>query len=134
DHSLIEVILVADGSTDDSLERLNVWSAETDFAVTVLTKTNGGQASARNVGLDSVSAEWVTFTDPDDTLAKAYFETVEASLDAHDNAEMVICHLLDYFEATGEVKDSHPLRHRFRGGDQLVDIDRFPEYVHLHAS
>jgi CDP-glycerol glycerophosphotransferase (TagB/SpsB family) len=134
DHSLIEVILVDDGSTDGSLDRLNEWAAATDFAVTVLTKANGGQASARNVGLDSVTAEWVTFTDPDDTLAEDYFETVETSLASHGNAEMVICHLLDHFEATGEVKDSHPLRHRFRGGDQLVDIDRFPEYVHLHAS
>ncbi|WP_209325002.1 bifunctional glycosyltransferase/CDP-glycerol:glycerophosphate glycerophosphotransferase [Brevibacterium renqingii] len=134
DHSLIEIILVDDGSTDDSLDRLKEWAATTDFAVTVLTKTNGGQASARNLGLGAVTAEWVTFTDPDDTLAEDYFEAVEASLGSHRNAEMVICHLFDHFEATGEVKDSHPLRHRFRGGDQLVDIDRFPEYVHLHAS
>ena len=116
DHSLIEVILVDDGSTDGSLDRLNEWAAATDFAVTVLTKVNGGQASARNVGLDAVTAEWVTFTDPDDTLAEDYFETVETSLGSQGSAEMVICHLLAHFEATGEVKDSHPLRHRFRGG------------------
>ncbi|GAA1854087.1 bifunctional glycosyltransferase/CDP-glycerol:glycerophosphate glycerophosphotransferase [Brevibacterium marinum] len=134
DHSLIEIILVDDGSTDDSLDQLNEWAAATDFAVTMLMKTNGGQASARNLGLGSVTAEWVTFADPDDTLAEDYFEAVDASLNSHANAEMVICHLVDNFEATDEVKDSHPLRHRFRGGDQLVDVDRFPEYIHLHAS
>lgn len=134
DHSQIEIILVDDGSTDDSLEHLNAWAESTDFAVTVLAKSNGGQSSARNLGLDSVTAEWVTFTDPDDTLAEDFFEAVDSELRVHRRAEMVICHLLDYFEATAEVKDSHPLRYRFRGGDQLVDIDRFPEYVHLHAS
>src|SRR5699024_4280742 len=86
DHSLIVIILFDDGSTDGSLDRMNEWAAATDFAVTVLTKVNGGQASARNVGLDSVTAEWVTFTDPDDTLAEDYFETVEASLGSHGNA------------------------------------------------
>lgn len=134
DHSLVEIILVDDGSTDDSLDRLNEWAAATDFSVTVLTKENGGQSSARNLGLDVVRAEWVTFTDPDDTLADDYFEAVESALESQRGAEMVICHLVDHFEETGEIKDSHPLRHRFRGGDQLVDIDRFPEYVHLHAS
>ncbi|WP_167193751.1 bifunctional glycosyltransferase/CDP-glycerol:glycerophosphate glycerophosphotransferase [Brevibacterium pigmentatum] len=134
DHSLVEIILVDDGSTDDSLNRLNEWAAATDFSVTVLTKANGGQSSARNFGLDAVTAEWVTFTDPDDTLADDYFEAVESALESQRGAEMVICHLVDHFEETGEIKDSHPLRHRFRGGDQLVDIDRFPEYVHLHAS
>lgn len=134
DHSLVEIILVDDGSTDDSPDRLNEWAAATDFSVTVLTKENGGQSSARNFGLDAVTAEWVTFTDPDDTLADDYFEAVESALESQRGAEMVICHLVDHFEETGEIKDSHPLRHRFRGGDQLVDIDRFPEYVHLHAS
>lgn len=134
DHSLVEVILVDDGSTDGSLDRLKDWAATTDFAANVLTKSNGGQASARNLGLDAVTAEWVTFTDPDDSLVEDYFEAVDSSLKKHRGAEMVICHLLDHFEASGEIKDSHPLRHRFRGGDQLVDIDRFPEYVHLHAS
>lgn len=134
DHSQVEVILVDDGSTDDSLERLNEWAASTDFATTILTKTNGGQASARNLGLDAVTAEWVTFTDPDDFVADDYFEAVDSTLESQREAEMVICHLIDYFEATDTTKDSHPLRHRFRGGDQLVDIDRFPEYINLNVA
>lgn len=134
DHSLVEVILVDDGSTDESPSRLQDWATATDYSVTILTKTNGGQASARNLGLDAVTAEWVTFIDPDDTVADDYFVTVDNCIRAQAGAEMVICHLMDHFDATGEVKDSHPLRFRFRGGNQLVDIDRFPEYVHLSAS
>lgn len=134
DHDDVQIILVDDGSTDESLEKIEQWSAATDYSVTVLTKPNGGQASARNLGMTAVTAEWVTFTDPDDTLADDYFEVVAANIDAHPQAEMVICHLVDHFEETGEVRDSHPLRFRFRGGDQLVDVDRFPEYVHLSAS
>lgn len=134
DHSMIEVILVDDGSTDESPSRLQDWATATDYSVTILTKTNGGQASARNLGLDAVTAEWVTFIDPDDTVADDYFALVDTSIRAQPKTELVICHLMDHFEATGVIKDSHPLKYRFRGGDQLVDVDRFPEYVHMHAS
>lgn len=81
-----------------------------------------------------MTAEWVTFIDPDDTIADDYFDSVGLAVRAHGKTEMVICHLMDHFEATGTIKDSHPLKYRFRGGDQLVDIDRFPEYVQMSAS
>ena len=36
-------------------------------------KENGGQASARNLGLQHTQTEWVVFTDPDDYLHPDYF-------------------------------------------------------------
>src|SRR5690349_6737176 len=67
-HSLddVEVIVVDDGSTDASLEKLRAWEQRRPDVVRVLTKENGGQGSARNLGLQHARGTWVTFTDPDD--------------------------------------------------------------------
>lgn len=133
DHQLTQVVLVDDGSTDDSLELLEAWAAKTDYQTIVLTKTNGGQSSARNLGLGSASGEWVTFSDPDDMLEPDYLEQIHEFLNNHEVC-MVAANLWDYREASGEVVNLHPLRTRFEGGTQVVDIDRFPTYVQLHIS
>ena len=66
------MIAVDDGSTDDSLDLLRSWAERRPDHVTVITKENGGQSTARNLGLESARGEWVTFTDPDDVLDPAY--------------------------------------------------------------
>jgi len=68
----LEVIAVDDGSTDGSLEILRRWATTSRHAVHVFTQPNGGQASARNLGLEHATGEWVTFTDPDDMLDRDF--------------------------------------------------------------
>lgn len=130
----LHVVLVIDGATDDSLERCERWKAETELRVTIITKENGGQASARNRGLEAVDEDWVTFIDPDDFVSDGYFDEVAEQINAHPDAVMAVTHLKDFHEKDGEIRDSHPLRYRFKGGNQLVDVDRFPTYIHLSAS
>lgn len=133
DHQLTQVVLVDDGSTDNSLELLEAWAAKTDYQTVVLTKTNGGQSSARNLGLDSASGEWVTFPDPDDMLEPDYLEQIRGFLVDHEVC-MAVANLWDYREASGELVNRHPLRTRFDGGNQVVDVDRFPTYFQLSIS
>lgn len=130
----LHVVLVIDGATDDSLERCERWKAETELRVTIITKENGGQASARNRGLEAVEEDWVTFIDPDDFVSDGYFEEVAEQISAYPDAVMAVTHLKDFHEKDGEIRDSHPLRYRFKGGNKLVDLDRFPGHTHLHAS
>src|SRR4051812_34495266 len=87
----VEVIAVDDGSTDDCLARLNAWSERHPALVRVLTKENGGQASARNLGLRQARGEWVTFTDPDDMLNSGYLSAVDEFLRAHPTTDLVGC-------------------------------------------
>ena len=61
----LEVILVDDGSTDES-GRICDEYAQKDSRVKVLHKPNGGEASARKAGLDLVTGEFVGFSDSDD--------------------------------------------------------------------
>lgn len=64
----IELILVDDGSVDDSLQILERWQS-LDSRVKVLHQDNAGAAVARNVGLSNAVGEYIMFIDPDDRLA-----------------------------------------------------------------
>ncbi|WP_345148323.1 bifunctional glycosyltransferase/CDP-glycerol:glycerophosphate glycerophosphotransferase [Arthrobacter ginkgonis] len=131
DHGRVQVVAVDDGSTDESADLLRAWARDTRYAVTVLSKENGGQSSARNLGLDAASGDWVTFADPDDMLDPEYFTQIEAFLAKNPEAAMAATNLLDFHELTGETRNTHPLRHRFTGGDRLVDLDRHPNFFHM---
>lgn len=60
-----ELILVNDGSTDDSLSICKSYERQ-DNRITVISGANGGVSKARNRGLDAAKGEWVTFADADD--------------------------------------------------------------------
>ncbi len=71
----IEVILVNDGSTDNSLN-LCYQIAEMDSKVKVLTKENAGAASARNMGIKNATGELLGFCDADDFLDADMYEVL----------------------------------------------------------
>ena len=62
-----EVLLIDDGSHDRSGELCDEYG-EKDNRVRVFHKENGGVSSARNVGLDNASGEYISFVDADDYL------------------------------------------------------------------
>ena len=64
----IEIIAVNDGSTDNSLNMLDKLTETYKGKVKVLDKENGGVGSARNLGLDKASGEYIKFVDADDYL------------------------------------------------------------------
>ena len=129
----VDVVAVDDGSDDDSLTVLEEWAARRPDLVTVLTQTNAGQGAARNAGLQYARGEWVTFADPDDMLDENYFSNVDRFLVRHPETDMIATNRLIFTEATGEVSERHPLRHMFRGKDDLVDLTRFPGRFHGSA-
>lgn len=128
----VEVIMVDDGSTDDSVAVLRSWAERRPDLVTVLTKENGGQGSARNLGLDHATGEWVTFIDPDDWIIPTYLQTVTDFIDLDDRIMMVGCHRVFFEEPEGRLRDGHPLKKMFTS-DQLVNIDRRPSFFHGSA-
>jgi glycosyltransferase involved in cell wall biosynthesis len=129
----VEIVAVDDGSTDDSLDVLRGWQERIAVDMVVLTKPNGGQASARNLGLEHATGEWVTFTDPDDLLDPDYLATVLRFVVEHPQVEMVATNRVLYLEATGEMSDTHALRQMFADGDVLVDLERRPDHFHGSA-
>lgn len=64
-YEKIEIILVNDGSRDQSLQICQRFGNE-DGRIKVIDKANGGVSSARNAGLDAARGEYVMFCDSDD--------------------------------------------------------------------
>lgn len=71
----LEIILVDDGSNDGS-EKIVDEYANKDRRIKVIHKENGGESSARNVGLRLVSGQYVGFVDCDDWLDKEMYEVL----------------------------------------------------------
>jgi glycosyltransferase involved in cell wall biosynthesis len=126
DPSLIEIVAVDDGSTDGSLAMLNDWAARSPGRVKVFTKPQGGQASARNLGLEHATGEWVTFTDPDDMLRPNFFRVARRFANAHRNVEVMSSKPLLFHERTGQISDSHPRRRQYVTGTRIVNLDHDP--------
>lgn len=122
----IEVVVVDDGSLDSTLEKAKVWASRYPGSIKVLTQNNSGPAEARNTGLKHISHDWVTFIDPDDFLAKNYFECVdrEISRNLADglSIDMVSCRLTIFNEVNGWVRHSHALDKNFQRGNSVVDL------------
>lgn len=72
-HQNIEIILVDDGSPDESGVICDKY-AEKDKRIVVLHKPNGGGCDARNKGMELVTGEWFTFVDGDDWLETDFVE------------------------------------------------------------
>ena len=74
DYSLLDIILVDDGSSDKSPYLCDEWAAK-DKRIRVIHKKNGGLSSARNSGLDIASGKYILFVDGDDYLANGAIST-----------------------------------------------------------
>ncbi|EAH4908678.1 CDP-glycerol:glycerophosphate glycerophosphotransferase [Campylobacter coli] len=137
----IFMVLVDDGSTDNSANIIKKYQKKYPKNIVYIYKENGGQASARNLGLkymqeNNYKAPWVTFTDPDDFLDRNYFYKVDKFLSAHqdDDICMVGCSVIFYHEKQRIYKDNHPLNFKFKNGEIVYNNFELKNNVHMHAA
>jgi glycosyltransferase involved in cell wall biosynthesis len=131
DLGRVEVIMVDDGSTDESRRLLDDWATRQPGLVRVIGQQNAGQGAARNAGVAAATGEWVTFPDPDDIVDPDYLETVDAFLLAHPETSLVATKRVLWSEVTGKTTNTHPLE-RFFTYDRLVDLEQAE--THFHGS
>ncbi|EIA6443812.1 CDP-glycerol glycerophosphotransferase family protein [Campylobacter coli] len=137
----IFMVLVDDGSTDNSANIIKKYQKKYPKNIVYIYKENGGQASARNLGLkymqeNHYKTPWVTFTDPDDFLDRNYFYKVDKFLSAHqdDDICMVGCSVIFYHEKQRIYKDNHPLNFKFKNGEIVYNNFELKNNVHMHAA
>lgn len=78
-HRTIEVIVVNDGTTDDSMA-IARRHASRDQRIRILERTNGGLSAARNTGVEAASGDFLTFVDSDDVVTATGLADAVASL------------------------------------------------------
>lgn len=83
------LILLDDGSTDDSLEKCIAWGKK-DHRIVVVSKRNQGQGATRNLGMRITASEYVTFLDADDWWHPRYLELMLKGTEQGRN-DIVLC-------------------------------------------
>lgn len=96
-----EVLLINDGSTDGSGKICDDY-AQKDARVKVFHKENGGVSSARNLGLDNATGDWIVFVDSDDYVEKNYFEVINNNL-----SQEIDVLVFSYWKIVDELRNSY---------------------------
>ena len=88
-YSNIQIILVNDGSTDNSGEICERWKKK-DNRIEVIHKKNGGLSNARNVGIEKAQGKYLMFVDSDDIISIDLCEMLHSYL-LGNSADLAIC-------------------------------------------
>lgn len=91
----LEIILVDDGSPDNCPAMCDAYAKE-DPRIKVIHKENGGQADARNQGIDIASGEYIGFIDSDDFVDEDMYEYL-IEIAQKEQADVVTCECYDYY-------------------------------------
>lgn len=117
----LQIILVNDGSTDNSWEICKELE-KNDSRITAVTQKNGGVSVARNKGMDLASGDWIMFVDPDDILDKNIVTTLLK--ETNNNTDIVIS------SCYGFINDSKKRAHFF-GKDRTFKNKKLDLYLQL---
>lgn len=91
----LEILLIDDGSTDNSGKICDKY-AKLDNRISVFHKKNEGVSSARNLGLNKCTGDFIGFVDPDDFLELNMYEILY-NKQHQTNADIVWCNYYNYF-------------------------------------
>ncbi|REC63356.1 glycosyltransferase family 2 protein [Chryseobacterium pennae] len=116
-HQNIEILVIDDGSKDNSGKIIKEYAEKYPNKIRAFTKENGGLSDARNFGLDRVTGDYIGFVDSDDYVAETMFEEMILLAEKHQS-EIVICNIQKVDE-NGQVTQ------------KLTQIPHMPEKIKL---
>lgn len=101
-----EVLLVDDGSTDNSYEICNNYSSH-DTRIKLYYKGNGGVSSARNFAINKVKGTYITFIDSDDFIKESCLKNMVDNI--NDNVDLIQSGLIFFDNTTRHILRSEIL-------------------------
>jgi len=118
----IEVIIINDGSTDDSNKIIIEWEKkflERGFDIVIVHQENLGVAAAIKIGLRLARGEYVCFPDADDELPQNFVSEMMNTLNNNDNADFAVCDIGRRNEKNGEINIDFLDENSFKKGKTL---------------
>ncbi len=117
-YSNIEIILIDDGSTDESGEICEEY-AQRDKRIKVFHQENKGLSAARNIGLDASTGQYISYVDSDDYIADNMCERLVNAILLH-HAQVVGCKM---------TSDNMKLKTCETCGIEKIDKEEIFEYI-----
>lgn len=99
-----ELILVNDGSLDSSYKIAKKWT-EKDKRIKLLVQQNKGRSSARNLGIQNATGEWIAFLDADDLVLQNGLEVLVSAI--QENTDLICGGFLDQKAVLSDMKIHH---------------------------
>lgn len=125
----IQVILVNDGSTDNSSNMCEKYREKYPGNVVYISKENSGVSSARNAGLEVANADLITFLDGDDKWSENAFEIAYKAYKDNTDIKVYSCRMHFFDADDGE----HQLNYKYTK-DRTICIDEEYNYPQMSAS
>ena len=125
----IQIILVNDGSTDNSEEICLKYRDIYSENIIYIYKENGGLSSARNIGLNYSKGEFINFLDPDDIWSNNSFKYASKFFRLNPKIDFVGGRM-KFFEASD---DFHPLDYKFYSS-RVIDLRKEYDCIHLSVA
>ncbi|GEM05265.1 minor teichoic acid biosynthesis protein GgaB [Halolactibacillus miurensis] len=126
----IELILVNDGSPDDSERICLEYVSKFPNNIKYFKKENGGVSSARNFGMEKANGRFINFLDSDDMLEIDTLEKVADFFSKYTSEVDLVCLPIHYFEGR---QGPHMLNDKFEKSG-VIDVNQTPEFIQLHVS
>lgn len=126
----VQLVLVNDGSPDACEEIILDYQKRFPDNVVAISKENGGQASARNLGLKYVDAKYVNFLDSDDYLAENALEEVYPFFEKYQDKTDIVAIPITFFERKEE---PHMLNNKFEES-RVIDLSKDNNNPQLSSS
>lgn len=127
----VQLILVNDGSIDNSERICLDYQEKYPDNILVLSQENAGQASARNKGLQHIQGKYVNFLDSDDCLEENAFEEVFDFFEIHYDETDIVSIPIYFFERE---KGKHITNGKFDEGTRVIDLTEEPNNIQLHVN
>lgn len=116
-YSNLEILIVNDGSTDQTLELCEKYQ---DNRIRIITKENGGLSTARQVALDNASGKYISFVDGDDVLYPDYVESMINAI-MQKSADIAVC---EYKEFLTGIDDNGCIIKLMETAEDVVQVTR----------
>lgn len=126
-----EILLVDDGSTDNSGEICKEYSSECDF-VFYYPKENAGASSARNYGLDKAKGKYVYFFDSDDLLTPSALEKMILCAET-ENADLVFIEAQTLDEKGVLSSGQYDYHHQYQPGSPYLLMEEMIDNKEFHV-